>query len=109
MFFIGENNSINISKGDSALLSLDLTKGDNPYTMQTGDKLIFAVKARDDFNNTIINKVATDPEIAFYTEDTAVLSAINAVYSITMQYGNGNIDTFLNGDFNILGVCYENE
>lgn len=107
MFFIGENNSINISKGDSALLSLDLTKGDNPYTMQPDDILIFAVKVRDDFNNTIIKKVVSDPEIVFTPEDTAALSAINAVYSITMQYKNGNVDTFLNGDFNILGVCYE--
>lgn len=109
MFFIGENNSINISKGDSALLSLDLTKGGDPYTMQPDDIIIFAVKARDDFNNTIIKKVVSDPEIVFNSDDTAGLSAINAVYSITMQYENGNIDTFLNGDFNILGVCYENE
>ena len=107
MFYIdSETNNIYITKGDSATLEIELYLDDEPYTMQEGDKLYFAVKAGSDFNYTLFSKEVETNSIDFYSADTFGLSAITADYSITLIYANGNRDTFVTGKFNILGVCY---
>lgn len=107
MFYIdSETNAIYLTKGDTATLEIDLYLDDEAYTMQTGDKLYFAVKASNDFNYTLFSKEVETNSIEFYSADTFGLSAITADYSITLIYANGDRDTFISGKFNILGVCY---
>lgn len=108
MFYIDDDNNIFISKGDTAILDIDLTKGGDPYTMQLNDRLIFGVRASNEYNYTLFEKVSGTPSITFDADDTNELSNIECDYSITMYYANGNVDTFLTGKFNILGVSYGN-
>lgn len=106
MFYIdSETDAIYLTKGDTATLDITLMKDDEEYTMQEGDELYLAVRARGDFNYMILSKTSTTNSIEFYSADTFSLSAIEADYSITLIYANGNRDTFVTGKFNILGVC----
>lgn len=106
MFYIDDDNNIFISKGDTAVLDIELYKGDNPYTMQVNDKLVFGVRASNEYNYTLFEKVSDTPSFTFDEDDTNELSEIDCDYSITMYYGNGNVDTFITGKFNILGVSH---
>lgn len=108
MFYIDDDNNIFISKGDTAVLDIELYKGDNPYTMQVNDKLVFGVRASNEYNYTLFEKVSGTPSFSFDADDTNDLSEIECDYSITMHYANGNIDTFITGKFNILGVSHGN-
>lgn len=108
MFYIDDNNNIFISKGDTAVLDIDLYKGDTPYTMQTNDKLVLGVRASNEYNYTLFEKVSESPSFTFAPNDTDELSELECDYSITMYYANGNVGTFITGKFNILGVSYGN-
>ena len=109
MFIIDENNNISITKGDAATLQLELFKDDEPYTMQSGEHLHFAVKAALDYNYTLFSKYVDTPEINFYPSDTFSLSCCEFDYSITLEKANGDRDTFLTGKFTITGVCEDGE
>ena len=106
MFYIDEENNIFISKGDTAVLDIELFRGDTPYTMQVDDKLVFGVRASNEYNYTLFEKVSGTPSFTFDADDTNELSELECDYSITMFYANGNVDTFITGKFNIMGVSH---
>ena len=107
MFYIdSETNDLYLTRGDTASLDLDLFIDDTPYTMVTGDKIVFSLRRNNDFNYACLNKEVTAPHIDFVTDDTNNNSLGEYEYSITMFYNDGNIDTFLTGKFHILGRCY---
>lgn len=109
MFIIDENNNISITKGDTATLQIELYKDDEPYTMQSGEHLHFAVKAALDYNYTLFSKYVDTPKINFSPADTFSLSCCEFDYSITLEKANGDRDTFLTGKFTIMGVCEDGE
>lgn len=108
MFYIEENN-IFISKGDHAVLDIEILKDGEPYEMRTGEEIYFSVKAALDYNYTLFSKSNTEPQIEFFAADTNPLSCCEFDYSIALEKANGDRDTFLTGKFTILGVCEDAE
>lgn len=108
MFYIEENN-IFITKGDHAVLDIEILKDGEPYTMKDGEEIYFSVKAALDYNYTLFSKTSDTPQIEFVSADTFGLSCCEFDYTITLVKANGDRDTFLSGKFTILGVCDDGE
>ena len=61
-----QDNKITISKGDNAVVRLRLMKDGLPFTLDTGDKLIFTANTP-----TPIVKELDSPTLVFLKSDTA--------------------------------------
>lgn len=102
-----DGTTIYLTRGDTLLLQLDISmKNGTPYTPQSGDIITFALK-RNRINPNTREFIDSEPlilkEIPTSTlllelepEDTASLSFDEPyVYDIQLEYGNGEIDTFV--------------
>lgn len=96
------NNNISLSRGNNAIIDVTILKDGEPYTLATGEKIMFHVKRKDNFNNIIISKESTENSFYIAPSDTAQLGLGGYVYSVTYYGNGGEIDTFINGEFNIL-------
>lgn len=101
MLRIDENNNIYLTKGDTAVIDITLTYDDEPWIMQAGDSISFALKRNVNFNYTVFSREYDEPAISLYTADTNALSFGEYDYSLTYNHSDRTIDTFLTGKFYI--------
>lgn len=81
------NNTICLCRGDDCALRLALSKDDNAYTLQEGDKVEFATS----FGLTKTAGYAGDAfaDVIFSSADTANVEAGKYIYTITLHYADG--------------------
>jgi len=96
-----EDNNIYLTRGDTAVIDISLTYDGEPYQMQEGDKLLFAMKRNVNFNYTVLSREYESQHIELYQADTNSLSFGEYDYSITYIHSGGAVDTFLTGKFYI--------
>ena len=99
-------NDITLTRGDSLLLQLSLTKGADPYVPQEGDSIRFALKQKysDADADVKINKqIPTDTLILeiLPTETKPLSMGKTYVYDIELTDANDRVDTFISGKFTI--------
>lgn len=87
------NKEIHISKGDDAAIEVSLMLDGEPYTLQSGDKVIFTV-------GTAISKELTNNGKTFVTltiaaNDTKNMESGFYLYDLKMKYANGTICAIL--------------
>ena len=76
MFFINEEMTINITRGDAAVFSVGATMGENTYSFRQGDIVRFKVFTKKDCEDVVLKKdievteATTAVEISLDKEDT---------------------------------------
>lgn len=83
MFYISDDLTINITRGDSALLSVSATISDTSYEFKPDDVIRLKVFARKDCSDVVLQKDVTVTEainaveIALTSEDTTIGEVIS--------------------------------
>lgn len=93
---------ITLTRGDSLLLDITMTKGDEPYTPQQGDSVRFAMKQKyKDADSAVkINKqIPIDTmRLELLPTDTKPLQMDKTyVFDIQLTDSEGRVDTFISG------------
>ena len=99
-------SDITLTRGDSLVLNLQLTKDGEPYVPEQGSEIRFAMKKRytdADEDVVLVKSIPIDTLIVeFEPEDTKdLLMNKTYVYDIQLTDSNGRVDTFLSGRFTI--------
>lgn len=95
---------ITLTRGDSALLAIDLYKDNMKYSLQEGDVVRFALKKNIDDNACLIRKeLTTDAEgnliLEILPSDTKELPLLTEYkYDIELTTTQGKVHTFLKGE-----------
>lgn len=91
MFYI-EGNNINITRGDTAVLTVPLEASGQPYDMQSGDILYLTVKKSVNDTNYLFQLTSTDGLFNFLPETTKSLNF--GVYKYDIQLTTANEDVY---------------
>lgn len=107
-----DGTNIKLTRGDSFYCQLTVNQGEDPYVFQEGDELRFALKRKlmtpgggnyADCEALITKTIPTDTLIlALAPADTKALKFGSYDYDIQLTFADGAVDTFINGDFEIL-------
>lgn len=97
MLIVGKNNSIELTRGDTARLTINLTDDyDQPYEMQPEDMLIFTVKTSTDATEKIIEKELKGTNLLHLKpEDTANIEYTKYVYDVEIHTADGDVYTVI--------------
>lgn len=90
------NNSIYLTRGDSAYLSLGIGKADGTdYELEPNDVVFFTIKKNTADKNVVIQKTAIAGKIIINPEETANLPYGNYVYDVELRKPNGFVSTVI--------------
>lgn len=108
MVKINSNNEITLTRGDSLTLTVDIKKDGEPYVIQSGDSLRFALakvyKGASGYQLLIEKTIPTDSlTFTILSEETEVLDCGVYKYDIEMTHGDGSVDTFISSTFSLTG------
>lgn len=97
------NKKITLVRGDSLHLKVNIYLNDELYTPQIGDTVRFAMKQSYQSNKVLIHKnIPIDSmELHLNPADTKRLSFGKYVYDIEITFYNGDVDTFISGEFEL--------
>lgn len=97
MLRIDEENNIYLTRGDTAIIDVEITDADGkPYNMTPTDKLIFTVRRLYDKGEEIIRKEVAVPVITLITNDTKYLTFGKYKFDIYLYNSITHIlDTFI--------------
>lgn len=98
------DNTIYITRGDSAVLSCDITKKDgSKYTLQEGDVLEFTIKRNASTKEVVIHKVIEDGVFKLEPSETEGLAYGTYKYDVQLTFADGSVDTIITpSDFVVL-------
>lgn len=89
-------NDIGIIRGDTARFEVEiLDQNGDPYTLQSGDQLVFTVKKNTSTSLIILQKNITGETFTILHEDTANLDYGKYVYDIQLTQSNGDVTTVI--------------
>lgn len=101
--------NISLTRGDSLVLSVNVNAGLEPYDIQEGDVIRFAMKSSINSDEVLIRK-NIDLETMTLTlqpSDTKNLPFGNYVYDIELTTADGFVDTFIGpATFTLTGEVY---
>lgn len=107
MFFVGRDNSIKITRSDTAVLEIELTdQNDNTYTMSNTDKLKFTVKGSVKDTDPLIQITATGSNVINITSShTKNLNFGIYKYDVELNTSDGKVYTVI--PCNNFEICAE--
>lgn len=106
MFEIKKDNSILITRGDSAFFIVDLVNSDGTkYIMTFGDKLKFTVKFSPTVEDNMIQKESETNSFKIEPNDTKELDFGIYVYDIELITSAGDVFTVV--PINRIQICEE--
>ena len=81
-----ENNTIYLTRGDDAVVGVEIMAGDSVYEMADGDSIVFTVREQPNFESAVLVQIAgAGQRIVIRHEDTAGLEV--GRYSADIQLG----------------------
>lgn len=94
---IVKNNSIEITRGDTGRLTIDVADDyDQPYEMRENDTLIFTVKTSADAEESVIEKELKGTNLLHLEpKDTASLDYTKYVYDVELHTAEGDVYTVI--------------
>ena len=96
MFRVDSNSNIAITRGDTGVLSINLTNKDGTeYVMQSGDVLVMTVKQSTRTKDVILQKTFADGQIKINPADTEQLSYGDYVYDIKLTTAANEVFTVI--------------
>ena len=97
--WIGDNDTIHLTRGDSLYITIVLKDADTgeTYTPQTGDTVRFACKRNyEDTECVILKEIPTDSLVLFLApDDTKELKFGRYVYDIQLTLADGDVFTVI--------------
>ena len=100
-----DGTTITMTRGDTVIIEVGMTRNGTPYTPQAGDSVRFALKhakfnaARTDYADAdplVLKPIPTDTMLLrIEPEDTADLGFGEYAYDIEITFENGDVDTFI--------------
>lgn len=98
-----KGTNIDLTRGDSLKVTINITQDGEEYTPQDGDVIRFAMKRYYSDSDALINKTIDNSTLLLELdpEDTKELAFGSYVYDIEMTFANGDVDTFIKGKFTI--------
>lgn len=105
-----EGNNIFLTRGDTLYLEFLIAGPDgNPYEMQLGDSVKFAMKRRlQDAAPCILKDIDPDTLVLkLEPEDTKELTMnCTYIYDVELTKANGDVCTFISGNFTVTGEVH---
>lgn len=95
MLKIDRDNTIHLTRGDTARISLAITASDGTAYDYSADTVLFTVKANTLTSDEIIQKTVTDGVINLTTGDTNGLAYQTYVYDVQLATAGGDICTVI--------------
>lgn len=97
------NKKITLVRGDSLHLKVNIYVDKEPYIPQLGDSVRFAMKQSYQSNKLLIKKNIPIDSMELHLEpsDTKKLNFGKYVYDIEITFYNGDVDTFISGEFEL--------
>lgn len=94
---------IALVRGDTLRMQIEILVDGEPYTLVNGDKVRFALKQSYSSSKVLIHKNIPTDSLILYLEpsDTKKLPFGNYVYDIEITFANGDVDTFIRGEFKL--------
>lgn len=108
MFQILLNNTIMITRGDTAYVNLNIFTDNmkkNEYILQEGDVLSFTVKKKIYDVEPVISKKFTSKQFKILSEDTNGLDFGKYVYDVKLLFANGDVNTIIESSY--FEICGE--
>ena len=98
-----KTKKITLVRGDSLHLKINIYIDKEPYTPQNGDAVRFAMKQTYQNSRVLIHKdiPIETMELHLDPSDTKKLQFGKYVYDIEITFDNGDVDTFISGDFEL--------
>ena len=88
-----KGSNITHMRGDTGCINVSLTSDGEPYTMQTGDVIIFSVKRNTQDTEYVLQKTSNTGQIIFNHKDTQNLTPGSYVYDIQLVTSIGQVQT----------------
>lgn len=94
------NNAITMTRGDTLVLDLHLTKDDEEYVPKSGDYIRFAMSKKflseSGYELILTKEIPTDSlQLQLDPEDTKDLAYGSYNYDIQLTDASGDVDTFI--------------
>lgn len=98
-----KTKKISLVRGDSLHLKVNIYIDGEPYTPSNGDTVRFAMKQTYQSNKVLIHKNIPIDSLELHLEpsDTKKLAFGKYVYDIEITFANGDVDTFIRGEFKL--------
>ena len=98
-----KTKKISLVRGDTLKVQVEILINDEPYTPVFGDRIRFAMKQSYSSSRVLINKSIPIDTLILHLEpkDTKKLAFGNYVYDIEITFSNGDVDTFIRGEFKL--------
>lgn len=100
--------TISVTKGDTLIAAIGITKDGETYVLQEGDSVRFALKTSYTDSTCLILK-QIDPEsliLRLEAAETKALEVGSYVFDIELTFANGDVDTFISGTFKVIPEVY---
>ena len=103
MVFYPATRQIIITRGDTGSKEVTYTYDDEPYELQTGDRINFGVKKDYTDRECLIEKTYTVNPFALHLDpqDTKMLNFGDYVWDMEVVLANGYTETFASGIFTV--------
>ena len=84
-------------------MQVEILIDDKPYTPANGDKVRFALKQSYSSSKVLIHKNIPIDTLVLHLvpSDTKKMAFGNYVYDIEITFANGDVDTFIRGEFKL--------
>ena len=84
-------------------MQVEILVDDEPYTPTDGDRVRFALKQSYSSSKVLIHKDIPNDTLVLHLapSDTKKLAFGNYVYDIEITFANGDVDTFIRGEFKL--------
>ena len=91
-----QNNTITMTRGDTAVLKLDIINEQGiPYVPTDGDVVLFTLKRNVMEKDVILQKSMVDGKIIIHPQDTSHLEYGQYVYDVELTKENGFVATVI--------------
>lgn len=88
------NKEIHLSKGDDASIEISLTRENQPYILENGDKVVFSV-GETELRKELTNEGGSTVNLVLSPADTKNLNTGFYYYDLKMLYGNGTTNALI--------------
>lgn len=95
---------ITLVKGDTLKVQIEIIVDNEIYTPETNDVIRFAMKRSYDDSSVLVEKVISNDTLMLKLDssDTKRLTSGKYVYDIEITFTNGDVDTFIRGEIELL-------
>ena len=95
MLKVNADNSIELTRGDTARISLSITKADGTPYDYSADTVLFSVKTSVLSTELVLQKTVTDGTVYIAPSDTEELKYGDYVYDVELTTQSGDVCTII--------------